>query len=106
MPEDYTNLINLDEIPVKGNIAVPFNDLSILLCRVGEEVYAVQNECTHAFSKLEGGRQKGHYLFCPLHGVRFNLKDGCPQGNLTKKPLKTYPVKIKNGKIGVKIEKS
>ena len=102
----YINLVKLNEVPREGNLSVKKGGLDILVCRVGEEVYAVMNECSHAFSSLEGGKMKSHFLFCPLHGVRFNLKNGCPSGKLTKKTIRTFPVKIKKDMIRVLIEES
>jgi 3-phenylpropionate/trans-cinnamate dioxygenase ferredoxin subunit len=40
-------------------------------------------------------------VFCPLHGQRFDLKDGSPIGALTKKPIRVFPVKIENDDIFV-----
>ena len=104
MPQ-YIRLIDLDKVPENSNLSVKKDGIDILVCRMEkEEVYAVENQCSHALSPLEGGRMKSYYLFCPLHGVKFNLQNGCPSGKLTKKNIRTFPVKIKNGSIIISYE--
>ncbi len=66
----------------------------MLLCHSSAGMFAVENMCSHAYALLEGGKIKGPYIFCPLHGVRFDLRNGTPNGNLTKKPLAVYSLEI------------
>ncbi len=91
----------LDEVPEGGNRAFDVEGRSILLCRSSAGLFASDNLCSHAFSHLEGGRVKGASLFCPLHGVRFNLRNGRPSGNLTRRSLAVYPVQVEGGEIFV-----
>ena len=102
----FIDLIDLDKIPENSNLSVELDGVTILICRLGKtEGYAVENQCSHALSPLEGGTMKSHYIFCPLHGVKFNLKNGCPSGKLTKKNIKTFPVKVENESISIMFEK-
>ena len=81
--------------PVEGGVGAHLAGLLVdAVVRVGDAVYALENMCSHAYSLLEGGKVKGPYIFCPLHGVRFNLRDGTPSGNLTKKPITVYPTDV------------
>ena len=64
--------------------------MDLLVCRSGNEVYAVQNLCPHAGSKLAGGKVRGHFIFCPEHGARFDLRTGASASPLTNKPLQTF----------------
>lgn len=89
----------LSEVPEGANKAFDVAGRSVLLCRSTAGLFAADNMCTHAFSYLEGGRVKGPYLFCPLHGVRFDLRNGTPSGNLTKKCLPVYPVHVEDGTV-------
>jgi 3-phenylpropionate/trans-cinnamate dioxygenase ferredoxin subunit len=47
---------------------------------------------------------KACFLFCPLHGVRFDLRDGSPAGTLTDEPIPTWPVKIEDDHIFVDLD--
>ena len=75
----------------------------VLVCRASGELYAVENRCSHQEAELAGGRIRSCFISCPLHGVRFNLKDGEPMGQLTRVAITTYPVRVVEGMIEVEI---
>lgn len=75
----------------------------VLVCRAGGTLYAVENRCTHQEAELEGGRIRGCFISCPLHGVKFDLRDGVPMGQLTRVPLPTFEIRVVDGVIEVAV---
>ncbi len=73
--------------------------LSILVCRTDGGFYAVENRCSHQLQELAGGTIKKFFIYCPVHGARFDLRDGSPSGALTKKPIRTFPVREEGGRV-------
>lgn len=70
---------------------------------VDGEYFAISNTCTHAMASMIGGVVAGHEIECPLHGARFDLRDG---KNLTPpavRPLKTFAVKREGDRLWIKI---
>lgn len=82
------------ELEDNKNKAVDIDGKDILICKSGGDFFAVDNMCTHQRAELEGGRIRNCFLSCPLHGVRFDLRTGAPKGELTKIPVKTYPISV------------
>ncbi|MFV8816121.1 Rieske (2Fe-2S) protein [Haliea sp. E17] len=101
---NFQRLFPAEELASNKNIAVDVNGVSVLVCNAGGEFYAVKNLCTHQASPLEGGRIRNCYISCPLHGARFNLKDGSTVGQLTQTPLTTYPVRVVDGHLEVAVD--
>jgi|TARA_B110000908_G_scaffold7186_1_gene8956 3-phenylpropionate/trans-cinnamate dioxygenase ferredoxin subunit len=87
-------LIPAIDITDNQTVAVTLEGKNILICKANGDYYAVDNQCTHQRAELTGGRIRNCYLACPLHGVRFDLRTGMPKGELTRVPLKTYPVSV------------
>ncbi len=85
-------------------LAVRVADRDILICRVKEDFFAVENQCSHARSKLENGRLRAHRLICPLHGAAFDVRNGAAKGNPATLPIRTYPVRVIDNRIEIKIE--
>jgi 3-phenylpropionate/trans-cinnamate dioxygenase ferredoxin subunit len=83
---------------------VTISGSKVLICRAAGELYAVENRCTHQEAELEGGRIRGCFISCPLHGVRFDLRDGTPMGQLTRQALPIYAVRVLDGMIEVALE--
>lgn len=92
-------IASLDEVPEGGNKAFEIGGKSVLVCRTASGVFALENMCSHAFAYLEGGKVKGPHIFCPLHGVRFDMRSGTPSGTLTKKPITIYASEVEDGVV-------
>ena len=76
----------------------------ILICHAKEDFFAVENQCSHARSKLEDGKLRAYRLICPLHGAAFDVRDGSVKGKPATLPIKIYPLRVIENRIEVKIE--
>ncbi len=52
------------------------NGEEIALFNVNGEFFAISNSCPHRNGPLGEGNLDGEIVSCPLHGWRFNVKDG------------------------------
>jgi len=67
-----------DLVPGKP-IKVNLDGQDICVARVGDEVFAVGDLCSHADVSLSEGEVEGHFIECWLHGSRFDLRTGEPE---------------------------
>ena len=75
----------------------------ILLCRHQDRYYAIAYFCSHAEFALEGGTMHSGCITCPYHGAEFALVDGSVQAPPAFEPIRTYPVKVENDVIAIKV---
>ena len=94
----------LDAVPSNGNRAFDVGGKPILVARTPLGLFAVGGICSHQQQLLDGAKQKACFIFCPLHGVRFDLRTGSPAGALTDKPIPTYPVGVADGQLWVDLD--
>ena len=99
----FTDLAGIDELPEKGFIVRSVGETQVLLCRFKGEVYAVENLCSHAFARFDGGRLRGNRLMCPLHGACFDVRNGAPFGPPATRPIASYTVKVENDRVLVAV---
>ena len=52
----------------------------IVVCRVAGQLYALDDNCSHADTPLSEGRLRGYSITCPLHGASFDVRDGSHSG--------------------------
>jgi len=101
------------EVAKKGDLAngamreVKLEGHDILLARVADKYYAIDNRCPHFGGNLSRGRLEGIVVTCPLHGSQFDITDGrvvrwlkgsgllSAVGKALKSPTSTTPYKIK-----------
>jgi 3-phenylpropionate/trans-cinnamate dioxygenase ferredoxin subunit len=48
----------------------------VVVCRVGSELFALTDNCSHADTPLSEGRLVGYGVTCPLHGASFDVRTG------------------------------
>ncbi|MGH3800932.1 MAG: Rieske 2Fe-2S domain-containing protein [Pseudonocardiaceae bacterium] len=74
----------------------------VLLHRSRGELYALDNTCTHAGGLLSRGDVTGCIVTCPLHGSRFDLRDGQVVRGPAHHPQPVLPARVRNGWIEVR----
>jgi 3-phenylpropionate/trans-cinnamate dioxygenase ferredoxin component len=75
--------------------------VDLLLVRDGERIAACERACPHEQADLGLGRITGGRLLCPRHLASFDLDDGHISAGWPSRPLRRYPVRIKDGRIWV-----
>jgi len=74
----------------------------IAVFRVGEEYFAIDDQCPHMGAGLSGGFVEDGIVTCPWHYWRFRLTDGTWADNPRVK-IGSYPVKIVDDEIRIEI---
>jgi 3-phenylpropionate/trans-cinnamate dioxygenase ferredoxin component len=80
--------------------------LAIAVYRAKGNFYATQDLCTHEQAYLSDGVLIDCVVECPFHQGRFDVRDGKALSAPVFAPLKTYPLKIVDGKIYVNVSRS
>lgn len=76
--------------------------VAVALHRIGDEVYATDDTCTHEeWSLGDDGELEGHEIVCCLHLAAFDVRDGKPTRFPATIPLKVYPVRVVDGEIWI-----
>lgn len=105
MSETIYHFVAMTEDVAAGkNKAYIVEDHDILICNSKDEYFAVENLCSHAMAPLEGGRQRAYRLICPLHGASFDVRDGSVKGQPAFQPIRTYPLRVVDGRIEVALD--
>jgi 3-phenylpropionate/trans-cinnamate dioxygenase ferredoxin subunit len=82
---------------------VNVQDQKLLIANVGGHFYATSDTCTHEDASLTKGMLEGEWVKCPLHGSRFNIRNGQVQEEPAEEPLRIYPLRIENHTLLVDI---
>lgn len=97
----YETVAKLDEIPDLGCKQVVVRGDLVGLYRVGDDVYAMGDICTHEEAYLTEGEFEPEDLEveCPLHASRFSVVDGSVRILPATQPEPTYEVKIEGALV-------
>lgn len=91
----------LVDVPDGGVLAVEVDGVGVALVRVGEEVYAVRDECSHAAIPLSEGEVEGCEIECWLHGSRFDVRSGKALNLPATEPIATFQTTIEGDTVMV-----
>lgn len=82
-------------------LPVHAHGVAVCLVRLGAEVFAVHDECTHESVPLSEGDVEDHTIECWRHGSRFDLRTGAVLNLPAVVPVATYPVRVADGQVQV-----
>jgi len=79
------------------------DDGALVVVKVGDEVFALDDRCTHQKVSLSEGfvDRSDRVIECPRHGSQFSLDDGTALQLPATKPLRTHPVRVVDGVVEV-----
>jgi nitrite reductase/ring-hydroxylating ferredoxin subunit len=83
--------------------AFPVGSKHIAVARVGGELHAFDDTCTHAACSLADGELEGATVVCPCHMGQFDLKTGEVLDGPPPDPIEVYPVQETDGKLTVEL---
>jgi 3-phenylpropionate/trans-cinnamate dioxygenase ferredoxin subunit len=94
----------LGDLPQGRGVRVDFGEHRIALFRIGDDVYAIGDRCSHAEASLAEGEVFDTEVECPRHGSEFDLRTGKPASLPATRSVPTYTVKIEDGDVHLLIE--
>lgn len=101
-PEDFTYVLDSDDLSPGDHRRVQAEDLPVLLIRNSDgELHALQHWCPHAGAPLSEGEVDDEAVTCHWHGSKFCIADGRPLRGPATTPLPVYKVRERDGRIEV-----
>jgi len=91
----FQRACSMDEFREGEAVGATIDDQDVALARYGDEVFAVEDMCSHAAVALSEGEVDECTLECWLHGSRFDLRTGKPTGLPATEPVATFPVEVR-----------
>ena len=100
---EWIRACGLEECPPGKLLGVRCGDRGICLANAAGVFYAFEDRCSHQeFPLSEGGLEDGT-LECAFHGARFDLESGRPVALPAIRPVKKYPVEVRDGGVYVEV---
>ena len=95
--------LKLSELSVGKPVKIEKDGRTICVARVGDEVFAVDDVCSHSDASLSEGEVTDFKIECWLHGAEFDLRTGEALTLPANIPAKTYPVTVIDGTVQISV---
>jgi 3-phenylpropionate/trans-cinnamate dioxygenase ferredoxin component len=102
-PAGYIRACALADVPEDGAIGVEVRGIPVAIIRVGGEIFALRDVCSHEEVPLSEGDVYDHTVECWLHGSCFDLRTGKPTGPPATRPVPTYPTATEGDDVYVSL---
>ena len=99
----FERVASLADVPADEALAVTVDRYDVAIARDGDEVFALQDLCSHAAVSLSEGEVADCAIECWLHGSTFDLRTGKPTSLPATEPVATFPVEVRDGDIYVDV---
>ena len=93
--------LKLSELVAGKPIKIEKDGRAICVARVGDEVFAVDDTCSHSDASLSEGDVTDFKIECWLHGAEFDLRTGAALTPPAVAPIKTYSVSVDGDSVTV-----
>ena len=71
----------------------------VALFRLGIDIFALHDLCTHGRARLSDGFVEGDTVECPLHQGLVCIRTGAPRSAPITEPTVTYPTRVVQGRV-------
>ena len=96
-------VLSFDDLEAGVPVRTLVGDTAVVVVRVGDDVYAIADRCSHANVSLAGGEVWCDELEieCPQHGSTFSLVTGEPGTLPATQPVAVFDVSVVDGTVTV-----
>ncbi len=99
MMAEFERVAAVSEISEGGRLSVVVDDTPVLLVRVGSNIYAIEDACSHDGQPLADGAVSGGQISCPRHGAKFDLATGKALCMPATEGVRVFEVELRDGAI-------
>ncbi len=105
-PEPSEVRVKLSELPDGLAVRVEGGQHGICVARVGRDVYALVDRCSHQRWPLSDGEVSASDLTveCTKHGSTFSLRDGSPSCLPATRPVQVYQTRVEGDEVVVTVQ--
>jgi 3-phenylpropionate/trans-cinnamate dioxygenase ferredoxin subunit len=102
---DLIRIAPLDEFPTGRGVRVDVGEHRIAVFRIGDDVYAIGDRCSHAEASLAEGELFDHEVECPRHGSEFDVRTGEPGSLPATRSVPVFTTSVQDGDVYVTLSK-
>jgi len=95
--------LSLETLVAGKPVRIEKNGESICVARVGDEVFAIGDTCSHSDASLAEGDITDFKIECWLHGAEFDLRTGEALTPPAVAPVKSYLVTVDGDSVTVEM---
>jgi 3-phenylpropionate/trans-cinnamate dioxygenase ferredoxin subunit len=98
---DWIDVVAESALANGEHVLVDVDGTDVAIFKIDDQLYAIEDVCTHDGAEIASGELDGDEIVCPRHGARFCVKTGAVRCAPAYEDVATFPVRIVDGRIQV-----
>ena len=98
--------LSFDSLVDSKPIKIDLDGTPVCVTKIGEEVFAIADTCSHSDASLSEGEVNNFKIECWLHGAEFDLRTGEVATPPASIPVETFEVNRNGDELTVSSRKS
>lgn len=98
---NWLDVASIAELTPGTRRVIDMDGTAVAVFNLDGEYFAFQDFCPHDGGDLANGELEGEVIICPRHGARFSIKTGAVLGPPAYEDIRTYPVRVADGRVQV-----
>jgi len=90
-----------DDFPDGAVWPVRAGGVDVAVFRLGEELFALRDLCSHGAARLSDGYVEDGCIECPLHQGKIDIRTGEPRCFPVTLPVRSFPIRVTAGRVEV-----
>ena len=100
---EFIKVASAAELADGAKLLVEADERLVILFRIGDDIYCIDDVCTHDGGTLSDGEFEGCEIACPRHGAKFDVRTGKAVCMPATQSTVAHEVKVDGDDILVKI---
>lgn len=102
---DWIDVVAESALANGEHIVVDVDGTDVAVFKLDDQLYAIEDVCSHDGAEIASGELIGDEIVCPRHGARFCVKTGEVKCAPAYEDIATFPLRVVDGRIQVKDER-
>lgn len=100
---EFVRAAALSELEPNQLKGMKLNNRYVAVVKIGEEVFAFEDNCTHAACSISPGEVEDYIAPCYCHGALFDVRTGGVVQGPAGRPLPVFAVKVEGDEVFVEL---
>lgn len=100
---EFVRAAALSELKPNELKGMKLNNRYVAVVKIGDQVYAFEDNCTHAACSISPGEVEDFIAPCYCHGAMFDVRTGAVVQGPAGRPLPTFAVEVRGDEVWVEV---
>ncbi len=104
MTTQWVDVAAADDVAEDEVMAAVAGGHQIALFRLGDDVFALLDQCSHGYARLSDGYVEDGCVECPLHQGLVDIRTGEPRSAPITEPVRSFPARIVGDRVEIAVK--